>query len=573
MGSNGRMTEYERRRLENIKRNDQILAALKIHSRLDDLSAAAKRQSRAQSKSYKRSPVKKPKSESHLVLRRSLRSRGVPPDTTITRGLYDNINDKKPIKKTRDLNSNRKPPWGQGPLTMRDAYTSGDGLEQNLLGILSRLEKSMLDKVPCDPTDNLEKSKDIETSRARQGFLGAIIVEALQLKPENMGSDGRMTEYVERRLENIKRNNQMLAALKIHSRLNDLSTADRQRTQSKSYKWSPVKKPTAEKRLCGGVVNVEALQLRAENIERLVQGRITSLKFYPTLNMQMVVVGNKYGGIGFWNINGKEDDGDGIYLFHPHPGSISGIVIDPFSISKIYTSCYDGFIRLMDVQREVFDMVYSGEHNIYSISLGAHDEKSLYFGEGKGKVNMWDVRAGKSLLSCNLHEDRINTIDFKPTNGHVMATSSKDGTACIWDLRRIAADKPTPLKTVCHKNAVNSAYFSPNGKYVATTSIDDRVGLLSGANYDSISMVYHYNQTDRCISTFRGIWGWDDSSIYIGNMNRGVDVISIRGKKLVATLESGLMSDIPCRFDVHPYNVGMLAGATSGGQVYVWTPS
>jgi hypothetical protein len=31
------------------------------------------------------------------------------------------------------------------------------------------------------------------------------------------------------------------------------------------------------------------------------------------------------------------------------------------------------------------------------------------------------------------------------------------------------------------------------------------------------------------------------------------------------------MSAIPCRFDAHPYNVGMLAGATSGGQVYMWT--
>jgi len=31
------------------------------------------------------------------------------------------------------------------------------------------------------------------------------------------------------------------------------------------------------------------------------------------------------------------------------------------------------------------------------------------------------------------------------------------------------------------------------------------------------------------------------------------------------------MSAIPCRFDAHPYNVGMLAGATSGGKVYIWT--
>ncbi|KAK6151636.1 hypothetical protein DH2020_014271 [Rehmannia glutinosa] len=492
MGNNERMTEYERRRLENIKRNDEMLAALKIHSKLNDLSAVAAKRQRVEGKSYKRSPVKKPKTESPVVLRRSLRTRGVPPDAATAKGLSDDIDYEKQIKKTPQLNSysvDRKSPREQGPLAMRDAYTGDDGLDQKLIETLSCSQKSILsegDTVPCESIDNLEKSEDFETFKGRKMLLGA--------------------------------------------------------------------------------VNVDKLQLKSENIARLVPGRIMSLKFFPTLDMQMVVVGNKFGDIGFWNVNGMKDDGDGIYLFHPHSGPISGIVIDPYSITKMYSSCYDGFVRLMDVEKEVFDMVYCSEYTVYSMSLSPHNIKSLYFSEGKGGVNMWDVRAGKSLLSCDLHEDRINTIDFNPENENVFVTSSTDGTACIWDLRRMNADKPTPLMTVSHKRAVHSAYFSPTGKFLATTSIDDKVGLSSGANYENTSMVYHYNQTGRWISTFRGIWGWDDSSIYIGNMKRGVDVISVPGNRIVATLESDLLSAIPCRFDVHLYNVGMLAGATSGGQ-------
>ncbi|KAL4283514.1 hypothetical protein GQ457_16G011560 [Hibiscus cannabinus] len=66
----------------------------------------------------------------------------------------------------------------------------------------------------------------------------------------------------------------------------------------------------------------------------------------------------------------------------------------------------------------------------------------------------------------------------------------------------------------------------------------------------------------------RGIWGtgWDDSYILIGNMNRGVDVISPVQRRTVMTLQSLEMSAIPSRFDAHPYEIGMLAGATSGGQ-------
>lgn len=69
----------------------------------------------------------------------------------------------------------------------------------------------------------------------------------------------------------------------------------------------------------------------------------------------------------------------------------------------------------------------------------------------------------------------------------------------------------------------------------------------------------------------RGVWGWDDSYIFVGNMKRGVDVISTEERRLVTTLESPNMTAIPCRFDAHPFKPGMLAGATSGGQVYVWS--
>ncbi|CAL5376133.1 unnamed protein product [Camellia sinensis] len=57
-----KLTAYELRRLENIKRNDEMLASLKIHSKINDLSASTKRQ-RAQIKSYKNGLEKKSKIE------------------------------------------------------------------------------------------------------------------------------------------------------------------------------------------------------------------------------------------------------------------------------------------------------------------------------------------------------------------------------------------------------------------------------------------------------------------------------------------------------------------------------
>jgi hypothetical protein len=38
-------------------------------------------------------------------------------------------------------------------------------------------------------------------------------------------------------------------------------------------------------------------------------------------------------------------------------------------------------------------------------------------------------------------------------------------------------------------------------------------------------------------------------------------------------LESPLITAYPQKFDAHPYEIGMLAGGTSGGEVYIWTSS
>ncbi|EYU29659.1 hypothetical protein ABFS82_07G006000 [Erythranthe guttata] len=325
-----------------------------------------------------------------------------------------------------------------------------------------------------------------------------------------------------------------------------------------------------------GSVDAGKLELKSKNIARLGKFKITSMVFFPTADMQMVVAGNKSGEVCFWKFNGDEEEGGEFYMYQPHLMQIRAIAIAPFSISQMY-SCDEGYIRLMDVEKEVFDMVYSSDFDIHSMSLSPHGIKSLYFSEGFGPVGgvkMWDVRTRRSILSWELHVDKVNTIDFNSEDENIMATSSSDGTACIWDLRHMTGGKPTPpLKTVRHIGSVESAYFSPTGKLLATTSLDNNIGLLSGANYENASMVNHYNPTNRMNCTFRGIWGWDDSSIYIGNAKKGIDIISVAKEKTVAHLTSWDLSGVLTRLDVHPYNVGTIAGCTSGGRVYIWTPS
>ncbi|KAM1812305.1 hypothetical protein ACFX13_026559 [Malus domestica] len=511
-----KLTEYERKRLENIRRNDEMMSSLKLQSIKAQVSVSTKRP-RVETKSYKVSPKKQPKTQTPIVMRRSLRTRGLPPDA---KGLSDEVLES--MAETPNSSSPSKGlPRYLGPLSMKDAYS----------GVSDR---ALIETI-------LDISKKPQLDASVKG----------EIKGENGGFEGGKGESFSTKEEN---------EVEIGEKTEPLSEG------IGGFTGGLVKKEENE---VWSSLKVESLTLKPENVARVVPGRIMNVKFFPCTSSNMIAVGNKFGNVGFWHIDSKEDEESGIYLYHPHSGPISGILIQQHCMSKIFTSCYDGYIRLMDAEKEVFDLVQSCEKPIYSMSQQSKDPNCLYFAEGNGGLSVWDQRTGSFSNQWSLHEYRINSIDFSSANPNLMATSSSDGTACIWDLRSIDADKT--LRTVSHNRAVHSAYFSPSGGFLATTSIDDTVGISSGANFQDTAMIYHNNNTSRWISKFRGIWGWDDACVFIGNVKRGVDVISPAARRTVLTLESPHMTAIPCRFDAHPYNVGMLAGSTAGGQVYVWT--
>jgi WD40 repeat protein len=172
------------------------------------------------------------------------------------------------------------------------------------------------------------------------------------------------------------------------------------------------------------------------------------------------------------------------------------VIID-FNV-QIYTSCNNGFVRMMDAEKEIFDIVYNSSdgRGIYALSQPKNDANCLYIAEGSGSLTVWDNRIGKcsSPPHFALHRRRINTIDFDPENPHIAVTSSTDGTACTWDFR-CTGDKSnlTALKTFTYERALQSAYFSPSGCSIATTRYDTLVPFLVLLFFNTLSEVqYEY---------------------------------------------------------------------------------
>jgi len=126
----------------------------------------------------------------------------------------------------------------------------------------------------------------------------------------------------------------------------------------------------------------------------------------------------------------------------------------------------------MDAEKEIFDLVFESDEQIYALSQPTNETNCLYLAEGSGGLTIWDNRVGKPSSHWDLHDSRINTIDFNCENPHIVATSSSDATACTWDLRYTDKNNLTALRTFTHKRSVQSVYFSPSGGSLATTRYD-----------------------------------------------------------------------------------------------------
>uniref|UniRef100_A0A1J3JJI4 WD repeat-containing protein 76 n=2 Tax=Noccaea caerulescens TaxID=107243 RepID=A0A1J3JJI4_NOCCA len=571
-------TEYERKRLENIRRNDEMLAALNVHAKASNLSAAAKRFREESTKSFKKKKTTKP--ETPIVIRQSLRTRGLNPDSG---GLPDGFSD-NPRRMAAPTPRNASLPQKQSarllaPLPFDAAY-GGDGSHKKFVEtMLGIARKPMVIngeiatvKVCKDDYDN--DNDDSPLSHRRYNTRRC---SRLSIKKEEPISSSDYVEKEENRSVKDENESPMVSTARLSNvvvKKEEPDCSGDGYVKKEAFDFDFPVKP--EKIEFESGYDSGRLSLKPQNVARVVPGRILVVKFLPCEDVKMVAAGDKLGNVGFWNLDhckdeDKDENENGIYLFQPHTAPVSSLVFQQNSISKVFSSSYDGLIRLMDVEKSVFDLVYSSDEPIFSLSQRPNDEQGLYFCEGYGMLKVWDLRAGKSMFHWDLHEHRINSIDFNPRNPHVMATSSTDGTACLWDLRSMGATKPKTLRTVIHGRAVHSAYFSPSGLSLATTSVDNYLGITSGANFEETSMIYHDNATNRWISTFRGVWGWDDSYIFVGNRSKGIDVISPKLKRTVKELHDPLQRAIPCRIHCHPLNVGMLAGSTAGGQVYVWT--
>eukprot|EP00960_Hanusia_phi_P053599 762181-Hanusia_phi.AAC.9 len=304
---------------------------------------------------------------------------------------------------------------------------------------------------------------------------------------------------------------------------------------------------------------------------KVVKERIFSLAFHPG-EKALVVAGDKWGQIGFLDVGSDtaaSSWSERVFVFRPHIRPVSSLLHSADG-TRMWSCSYDGTVRCLNYDRGSFVCVFDSDVLLTDLSMSC-DQKTMLCSTSDGDLFLLDPSGCKSkepLSVLDVHERKVSSVHFHPSDPHLFVTASNDQTVRLWDQRKIVRSKP--LSSLGHTLGVTSAFFSPCGSgKVVTTCNDNYIRIWDTKRGDQVVKVKHNNETGRYITNFRALWDPKSSdTIVVGSMNKNLDIIAADGA-YVASISDERCTAIPAVNAVHP-SLDLIASGNGSGYVNIW---
>ena len=324
------------------------------------------------------------------------------------------------------------------------------------------------------------------------------------------------------------------------------------------------------------------LTLREEDVAKCVPKGVTHLDFSHDESMLLVASGDKEGHIGLWRVDKEvkteaddenEEDDDGVLYYKAHGNYISHCKWGRGALrGKLFTSAYDGAVRVLDPESGSFQETIYSEEDEFSACDQFSDGNSALVCDNVGNLHQLDLRVGKfTAKSLSIHEKKINTVHIDPGNEFRFATSTNN-LVSVWDVRKLAKNAKA-VYDMPHSKSSQAAYWCPDGSgALLTTCYDDALRVWNpdqNAAKPSVT-IKHNNQTGRWVLPFRAIWSAAGDGVMCGSMQRHVEIFNPKSGASLARYDSpDHMTAIASRLACHR-TLNYVAAGTASGRVHVY---
>ena len=289
----------------------------------------------------------------------------------------------------------------------------------------------------------------------------------------------------------------------------------------------------------------------------------------------------------------QEEKEEEIYRFQLFGKNISKICCQPNRMERLIAASYDGSVRSIDLKSLKSEEIIRLS-NEYDDSLGVSDlefsydnPNLLYMTTLSGEFTTIDIRENweteRSIPYRRLADKKIGSMAINPKNVYQIATGSLDRTLKIWDIRKLV-DKPEwsqyedypsheIVATYDSRLSVSAVSYSPSGDTLVCNGYDDTIRLFDIPS-DTASMaaelepkltIKHNCQTGRWTSILKARFKPDRNMFAIANMRRAIDVYTSSGKQLAHLVTA----TVPAVVSWHPSR-NIVAGGNSSGKVFLF---
>ena len=192
--------------------------------------------------------------------------------------------------------------------------------------------------------------------------------------------------------------------------------------------------------------NMENLTMSDEIVAKFVPFRIFSLAVHPTQSKLLVAAGDKWGSIGFWDVQNKKNQNSGIQVVKLHSRPVNCMTYDIFDSSKListsYETSYDGTMRIFDINEKKSSVLHAGPENneSYMTFLAQVDRDCFLVTHGRpGMIGLIDRRlyhfkTASKIKICDYVSPK--TVSLHPTKANVVFLAQIDKGCGIFDMRK-----------------------------------------------------------------------------------------------------------------------------------------